>query len=141
MRASLAARGATCASHLAYLGEIYGHHATRAHYFVAPTPAASAAVFGRLRGTPPATCGRFRVLAVRCPKRSRVAANRMCCIRLGYKLHLNADDITRQYPRDQPFSCSLARSNTAARTLKQRLDKGSGMTICGTLGSSQKCTR
>jgi phosphomannomutase len=65
MRASLATRGATCVDQLAWIMARYGHHVTRAHYFVAPTPAVSKAVFERLRAEPPQVCGNYNVIAVR----------------------------------------------------------------------------
>ena len=43
----------------------YGPHASRQHYFVAPSPAASAAVFARLRRDSPDTCGPYRITAVK----------------------------------------------------------------------------
>lgn len=67
MAARVAAQhhGRTVAQHLDWLYGEYGYHAGRAGYFVADTPAASKAVFERLRSGYPTSVGPLAVESVR----------------------------------------------------------------------------
>ena len=65
LAAAAAERSVSVYDELRALHAAYGPHASRQHYFVAPSPAASAAVFARLRRDSPDTCGPYRITAVK----------------------------------------------------------------------------